>query len=484
LILADSGESKKGLLKAGAIGTFGVAALGAVMMAPALGIYANLGLIGAEAGRVAPAVFLAALACTLPTAVSYAMISREIPSAGSAYTWLSESINPTVGTWVGMLLVATYFFAVVLQPILFGLFFNELLASVFGIKVGYGTWLLGILIATLIVALLAYPGIQISARGSIALMVAELGVVLALACTILAELWFQKRIEFGPFNPLDALHGGQGFSRGLIFGLLTFVGFGVITTAAEETHSPRVIIPRVVVLACTLLGLFWALTSWGFSLALPAGAWADYVGKGTNPVAVVARSYWHAGAIIVILTALSAVLGVYLASMVGYARVAFAMGRDGTLPAFLGRLHPKYQVPWNAQHLVLVATVIVDALWGKWLGLYLSYDWWGTAVVFFAMLSNVFVNIGCTVYFYRFRRTQFRVFWQGLVPFPGVVTSFLPLYYSFGPDLWSAGWKKGQSVILFCLLITALSALYTIVLSIRKPEVLRQPVATANEYLD
>ena len=77
-------DDKAPTLQAGAISTLGIAALGAVMMAPALGIYANLGLIGAEAGRVAPAVFLLALFCTLPTAVSYALISREIPSAGSA----------------------------------------------------------------------------------------------------------------------------------------------------------------------------------------------------------------------------------------------------------------------------------------------------------------------------------------------------------------------------------------------------------------
>ncbi len=111
-------------LRASALGALGVAALGSVMMAPALGIYANLGLISAASGKVAPAIFLVALLCTLPTAVSYALIAREIPSAGSAYTWLSEAINPFVGTWMGLLLLATYLFCVILQPILFGLFYN------------------------------------------------------------------------------------------------------------------------------------------------------------------------------------------------------------------------------------------------------------------------------------------------------------------------------------------------------------------------
>lgn len=468
-------------LRAGAMSSLGVAALGAVMMAPALGIYANLGLIGAEAGRVAPAVFLLALLCTLPTAVSYALISREIPSAGSAYTWLSDSLTPEIGMWIGSLVAAMYFFAVVLQPILFGLFFNDLLGSVFGLETGYGTWLAGVLISTAFVALLAYPGVQISAKGSIVLMVCELSVVLALSGTILFVVFRQGHVDFRPFNPLAALHGRQGLFAGLVFALLTFVGFSVITTAAEETQSPRETIPRVVLLACVLLGLFWALTSWPFSLALPEGAWATQVAQGINPVAVAARQYWNSASVIVTLTALSAVLGVYLASIVGYARIMYAMGRDGTMPVWFAQIHPKYQVPWNAQHVVLAVTMLADAIWARWLGIYLSYDWWGTAVVFFAMIANIFVNVGCTAYFFRFQRDRFHWVWHGVIPVIGIVTSVLPLYYSFGPDLWRAGWKKGQSVILFCLFVTIASVLYTAALRKWRPSVFRRGASSAIE---
>ncbi len=471
--MVEAGQRVRDALKAGTLGSFGVAALGAVMMAPALGIYANLGLISADSGRVAPAVFMVALLLTLPTAVSYALISREIPSAGSGYTWLSESVNPLVGVWTGLLLVATYFFSVILQPLLFGAFLNELLTELFAWQAGYGTWLVGVLISTLAVALLAYPGIEISAKSSITLTVLEMVVVLALAGTILVICLGQGRVEYQPFNPGASLHGFQGFSKGLVFALLSFGGFGVITTAAEETHAPRSIIPRAVVMACILLGVFWAFTSWGFSLVLPEEAWAKYVASGINPVAIVARNYWGRGSMVVVITALTAALGVYLASIVGYARVAFAMGRDGTLPAFFGVLHPKYQVPWNAQHVVLIVTLAVAAVWGRWLGLYRSYEWWGTVVVFFAMLSNILVNIGCTAFFYRFRRREFSWWWHALIPLLGIVASVLPLYYSFGTSLWNAGWENGQSIIVFCLSAVLLCGLYTVGLSWLRPETLQ-----------
>jgi amino acid transporter len=465
-------------LRAGAMSTLGVAALGAVMMAPALGIYANLGLIGAEAGRVAPAIFLLALLCTIPTAISYAMISKEIPSAGSAYTWLSDSLSPQIGMWIGLLVAAMYFFAVVLQPILFGLFFNDLLSSVFQVQTGYGTFLAGVLISTAIVALLAYPGAQISANGSIVLMVCELSVVLALSGTVMYVLMGRHQIDLTPFDPSRALHGTHGLFAGLIFALLTFVGFSVITTAAEETHSPREIIPRVVILGCVLLGLFWAVTAWPLSLSLGDDVWATQTAQGINPVAVIAHQYWGAGSIVVTLTALSAVLGVYLASVVGYARIVFAMGRDGTMPVWFAQLHPKYQVPWNAQHVVLAITVVLDAIWARWLGVYMAYDWWGTAVTFFAMIANIFVNVGCFAYFYRFRRQSFHRGWHVAVPLLGIVTSVIPLYYSFGPDLWQAGWKKGQSVMLFCGLVTLGCMLYTAALHRWKRDVFDRPAVS------
>jgi len=45
---------------------------------------------------VAPLIFLIALLISIPTAISYAMVSKELPSAGQAYTWLWRSMRPEV----------------------------------------------------------------------------------------------------------------------------------------------------------------------------------------------------------------------------------------------------------------------------------------------------------------------------------------------------------------------------------------------------
>ena len=42
-----------------------------------------------DVGPVVPLIFLVGLVGLLPTAISFALIAREMLSAGSAYTWLT-----------------------------------------------------------------------------------------------------------------------------------------------------------------------------------------------------------------------------------------------------------------------------------------------------------------------------------------------------------------------------------------------------------
>ncbi|PGY08877.1 hypothetical protein COE25_19490 [Bacillus sp. AFS031507] len=75
------------------------------------------------------------------------------------------------------------------------------------------------------------------------------------------------------------------------------------------------------------------------------------------------------------------------------------MGRDGSLPKSLGKLHPRYQTPWNALHfgfvLVIVVCAILAILWGPmnvWI-------WCAQATVFFAVLTYIFVNLSNILYY-------------------------------------------------------------------------------------
>lgn len=456
-------------LKSNALGFAAATTMGAVMMAPALGIYANFGPLATSAGKVAPVIFFISLVVSLPTAISYALVSREMPSSGSAFTWLWRTIRPVIGLGVGLVMALYYIIAVLLQPILFGLFFNDLLNFVGIQNTGFVTWLLGVLIVLAFVGFLVYRGITLSTRSVLLMMVIEAGVVTVLGLTIFFIKAAQGQLDFTPFNPGAALNGTTGLFTGLIFGLLSFTGYDVISTLAEETQSPRALIPRATIAACVAVGIFWIVMSWFYTMAVPIGDVAKYTTSGFTPVTPIARLYWGGGAILVIITGMTAATGVFIATIVGASRVLYAMGREGSLPRVFGQLHPRYQVPWNAMHLIFAVTLVVDVVWALLVGLYNAFSWWGSAIVFFALVTYVFVNLSNIIFFYRFRRERFNIFLNLFIPLIGIAVGIYLLYNSFFVSLWNAGWQMGQSIVVTSLILLALAVIYTIALRYIRP---------------
>ena len=78
-------------LKANSMSWIGAGLMGAVIMSPASGLYFNFAPTSMAAGNVVPLIFLIAMVVTLPTALSYASMSRSLPSSGSAYTWMRRA---------------------------------------------------------------------------------------------------------------------------------------------------------------------------------------------------------------------------------------------------------------------------------------------------------------------------------------------------------------------------------------------------------
>jgi amino acid transporter len=173
-------------LRRGVVGLAGAATMGAIMMSPALGLYGNWGPLALDVGIIAPLMIFLGLLIALPTAISYAVIAREMPSAGSAYTWLWRALTPSAGIWIGWILIGYYVVAVILQPYLFGLYFNEFMAfiGVTGVD-PYITYLIGVAIITVIGMLLVYGGIQLSVGGTLVIMCIEILVAGLLALTVI-----------------------------------------------------------------------------------------------------------------------------------------------------------------------------------------------------------------------------------------------------------------------------------------------------------
>jgi amino acid transporter len=411
------------------------------------------------AGKSTPFVFLLALLVTLPTAICYGMISKEIPSSGSAYTWLWEAMNPVIGIWIGWILTAYFIIVVFLQPLLFGLFFNDLLRSL-GITAGYCSFLVSVIMSSVIVAATTYRGIEISEKGSFIGLILQMVIVAALAATIIFVLGMRGKLDFTPFLPSSSSQGLSGISEALIFGILSFCGFGVISNVAEETKNPRKAIPIAIVLSCIVIGLYWVVISWAYVISGPIERVIDCVKADIIPVVPIAKQYWGVGDILIIFTGMIAALGVYIATVIGSSRVLYAMGRDGSISSVFCMLNKKYRVPWNALHFIFVLTFIFVLIPASILGIYNTFIWWAKAVVFFALTTYLFVCIANPVLYFRYQRKKFNFFWNGIVAVTAFGINLYLLYKAFFVECWKGGWVMGKSVIVFVIVWLFLGILY------------------------
>ena len=89
-----------------------------------------------------------------------------------------------------------------------------------------------------------------------------------LALTVLGANLDKLSLE--PFNP-NALGGlgTTGIGLALIIMVLSYTGFDVISTVAEESHSPRTMIPQATIIATVGVAAFWIFATYGLSIAVP-----------------------------------------------------------------------------------------------------------------------------------------------------------------------------------------------------------------------
>lgn len=458
-------------LRANAIGLVSAATLGVVFISPALGFFGNWGPVASETAGVSPLVFLIAAAIVLPTALSYAFVARRLPSSGSAFTWIGHALGKNVGNWLGWMMLPYYVLLVGAPAALFGLFFNSLLGTL-GLNVAmdsFPTFLLGLVIVYTFSTILAIRGIETSVRTAIIIVGLEILIVIALSVTILLSNPGQVSLE--PFNPAAGNLTLETFFIVIPICFFSFLGMDAVSTAAEETKLARRAIPMATLLAVGIITAYLVFNSWAFSFALPAEDLGPLLEAGITPVTPISVLYWGpAGEVIIALAGLTAGLGACLAITVAASRIMFSMARQGVLPTSLGRLDAKHSSPIVGIVVVLIVGLVFDVIAGATIGPLYAYFWSGTAVVFFALVTYVFVNIGNFVIHYRDRASGFNIIGNVIVPVAGVLFSAALIYKGFLEGLWDAGWTTiGRGILVFCLAWTAIGFVYTWLVRRAKP---------------
>ena len=394
--LLAEGENPNGLRRALGAGDLIMLAIGAVIGA---GIFGAIGTAAAgetnAAGEIVrsgagPALVLSfvllGLACML-AGLCYAELASMIPQAGSAYAYSYATLGEIVAWIIGWDLILEYAVGNVAVAISWGDYFKRVLAAIHlhipdYLSTGYRTALLAdpaknpelhalldsaprflgipILInipAFAIVAAitwLLYLGVRESTRAN-NIMVAVKLLVLAMFIVVGAT-----RIDTANYHPF-APNGFTGIHHGAAIVFFAYIGFDAISTAAEETKNPQRNLPIGILAGlgiCTLIYVIVGAVLTGMVPYTELGV-ADPLAKALDMAGLTKIST------ILSLGAIFSMAAVLLVFQYGQPRIFFAMARDGLLPRWAAKIHPKYRTPHITTlmtgGLVALASLVGDA---------------------------------------------------------------------------------------------------------------------------
>ncbi|HEX3745996.1 MAG TPA: APC family permease [Bryobacteraceae bacterium] len=346
---------------------------------------------------------LIALVAMLFTAISYGRMARAYPSAGSAFTYVGQEINPALGYVTGWSMVMDY----MLNPMICIIWVSQQ-AHQFAPAVPYWCW--AIFFALLFTGL-NLQGIRTSARMNSALA-AGMGVVIAIFFVCAARYIFGHPHAAAGFftRPFfdPATFNSKAVLGGTSIAVLTYIGFDGISTLSEEAENPRRDILLATVLTCVVIGLLSAAEVYAAQLAWPASQ--PFPDETTAFVYVAGRT-WAPLFAIVGFTLVLANFGSGMGAQLGAARLLFGMGRSNALPkSFFGAIDPKRRIPRNNVIFVGIVSLI-----GAFL---LNFDLGAEMLNFGALIAFMGVNAAAFMrYYVRERRKQLRNLIPPLVGF-------------------------------------------------------------------
>jgi amino acid transporter len=425
---AGARERRFGHLRGGAIAVVGAVALTMAFMGPSNSTITGTQPMAAGAGYALPlGMVLAALVC-FAVASTIAAFSRKLPTAGLAYTFNSHGLGQRAGFLSGWLLLLSYGMVGPLLLAALGGFPAQLVKQELHADIPWWVFSVGF---ALIVWAIMVMGIQREARTALIFLVLEVVVLTVLSITILAKGGAQG-LSLGPFDPSNSLKGLSGLGTGMLWAIISFIGFESAGTLGEETADPRRNVPRALYTAVVVIGLFYVF--WAYTASIGFGR--SHVAAFTNdstPWFTMADRYWGAGTSwILLLTVINSLVAGTIAASNAAVRIIFSMGREEILPRALGRVDRR-QNPVIAITAFLSLSLVLSLVLGADLGPFGAFAFFGTILGLGICVVYILMNIAVVRFFWRYHRSEFRPLRHAVVPLVASALMLLPIKAQIWP---------------------------------------------------
>lgn len=338
------------------------------------------------------AAWVAGGVLTIAGAFVYAELGAMFPEAGGAYVYIREAYGDFTAFlygWIACFVIDTGAMAAITVGLAeyLGVFFPRIGAHVLAFRAGPLSVSTGQVVAIGAVAVLAATHVLGVREGVRIQGVFSSVIIAAMAALAIAGVAARGTAAASPARPVSA----GAFAGTMIAVLFSYAGWTEALTASGEVERPRRNIP---------LGV---ISGTGIVIALYIGVNVAYLktmsvaglGAAARPAQVAALALFGGGATLVLSGAIVAMaIGSASAAVVPPARIAYAMARDGFLPARFGQAHPRFRTP--------ALSIATFAVWTSILCLSGRYEQLFTYATFAIILA--YVAAGVALFVFRRKR--------------------------------------------------------------------------------
>jgi len=332
------------------------------------GIFVMPGQVAAEhAGPAVILSFLLAAIASACAALCYSELAAMIPVSGSAYSYAYATLGEFIAWIIGWDLLLEYGLANAAVAAGWGGYLNQILAPLGralppqwwhapGQAIA-GTSQVGILnapaaVGILLVTGLLCLGIRESARVNGLLVVTKIAVLLMFIVLCVPHV---DPAHYTPFFLPD--RGWNGVVTGAAVVFFLFIGFDAVSTVAEETRNPRFDMPFGILTGLGIVTILYMAVASVLTGVLPLSKLAV-----PEPLADALLAVQHPrAAMLLSVVAVVGIASMLVVGSIGQTRILAVMARDGLMPGWMGRIHPRLGTPVVSTLALGVVTAILGA---------------------------------------------------------------------------------------------------------------------------
>ncbi len=374
-------------LRSGVLGLFDSSIMAIAGSAPAYSIAATtVALFGAVAYG-GPAALLYCGFFMFGIVFAFRYLSRDSSHAGATFSWVRRALHPILGYLSGWSVVVSALIFMVIATFPAGSSVLGLFSNSWASNKGLIT-LFGALFFLLMVAAVA-AGVTVTVTVQIIMSCIEVFFLVLFALMAIFHAHHVTAFSWHWFAPsiFHSSGGFSGFVSGALLAAFYFWGWDVTANLNEETKSAKHTSGMGGILGTLVVFSLFELFTVASNMVLTPAQLADG-NNAADILAVLGQTVWHGtGGKLIVVAVLLSTVATLETTLIQVTRTLFAMGRDRTLPAGLGRVHAERKTP-------LVATIFVTVVS---LALFVGSQYIGSVA---NILSDGYNAIGLQICFY------------------------------------------------------------------------------------